>query len=135
MSDFRERFAKMLHDDYLHKQHDDLYCALCGKKGGKLALHVIEYTQDINEPLPKYFVPMSSSGGRIRGSFAVCDSCAPACKKCDLPIQTEKVMKFMKQKRKEFQGDYTLMYGNGICRHIQLGLFIKLLIKKLFHIN
>ena len=95
----RNTMAKMLHDSYLHKQHNDLYCSLCGKKGGKLALHVIEYTQDRNAPLPKYFVPMSSSGGRIRGSFPVCDECCPPCKKCNLPIDTGKVRYFMEEKK------------------------------------
>lgn len=135
MADFRESMANMLHDSYIHKQHDDLYCAVCGKKGGKLALHVIEYSQDQYKPLPQYFVPMSASRGIIRGSFAVCDECAPPCKRCKLPIYTDKITNFFNEKSKELQGNGSLRCGNGICQHIQWGSLFKSLIKKIFHIK
>ena len=131
----RAVLAKRLHEATLHKQHDDLYCAICGKKGGNLALSVIKYTQDRNAPFPQYFVPQSASGGIVRGCFPVCDRCAPPCKKCNLPRYTDKIKKLMEEKKKELHGDYTLMLSYGVCNHIQWGLFFKYLIKKILHIH
>lgn len=133
MKDFRSTFSQMLKEDYKHHDHDDLYCGICGKKGGKLALHVIEYTQDQYEPFPKYFVPMSASFGRVRGCFPVCDKCCPPCKKCNLPRYTENINNFIKKKNKELKGNYTLMEGCGVCQHIQWKLFFKYLFKRIFH--
>lgn len=134
-SKLKGKMAEMLRAGDFHQQHDDLHCAICGRKGRKLALEVIKYTQDENKPFPKYFVPMSASFGRVRGCFPVCDKCCPPCKKCNLPRYTENINNFIEKKKKELQGDYTLMEGSGICRHIQWKLFFKYLFKKIFHIH
>lgn len=127
----RREIAKDLHEAFKFHQHDDLYCAICGKKGGKLALGAIKYSQDKNEPLPKFFVPQSESGGRLRGCFPVCDKCCPICKKCGLPIiHTDKVYSFLTQKKEELKENYKfLMIYAGVCHDIQWHLFFKDLIK------
>lgn len=135
IKEIKAGIAKQLHESALHAQHDDLHCAICGKKGGKLALESIRYTQNRNDPLPEYFVPMSASDGIIRGCFPVCDKCAPPCKKCGLPMYTEKKHEFMGKKKQELQGDYTLMLGYGNCNHFPWRYILKRMIKDLFHIR
>ncbi len=92
MNDMREQLRQELLDSYKHRIEKDCACAICGKANVPLAFHMLEASFNEGDNLPESFVPMSASRGRIRGSYPICTSCAPACKKCQLPIPTEKVM-------------------------------------------
>jgi len=92
MNDFRDQLRQGLLDSYKHRIEKDCACAICGKANAPLAFHMLESSFNEGEKLPQSFVPMSSSRGRVRGSYPICTCCAPACKKCQLPIPTEKVM-------------------------------------------
>lgn len=121
-SDIRTEIRKGLIESYKPKTHQGLKCSVCGSEGKYLALHVLEKSINEGDGYPVDFVPMSSSRGRVRGSFPVCVSCAPQCKKCHLPTLTEKVLEFG-----HLNAAHT---GQGVCQHIQWGLFLTALIKK-----
>ncbi|MDN7138601.1 hypothetical protein J6J34_10295 [Pseudidiomarina sp. 1ASP75-14] len=127
MSDFREQLRQGLLDSYKHRIEKGCACAICGKEKLPLAFHILEASFSEGEKLPKSFVPMSSSRGRVRGSYPICFSCAPACKKCQLPIPTEKVM--------EFGHKLHAQTGNGICQHVQMRLLLSAIFKRLFKIG
>lgn len=124
MSDFRERLRQSLLDSYKHRIEKDFACAICGKTNSPLAFHMLEASFNEGHNLPSSFVPMSSSRGRVRGSYPICSFCAPECKKCQLPIPTEKVM--------ELGQKLHARTGNGICQHFQMGIFFSAIFKRLF---
>ena len=128
MSDFRGQLRQGLLDSYKHRVADGNACAKCGKTDAPLAFHVLEASFNEGEALPQSFVSMSSSNGRIRGSYPICSSCAPPCKKCQVPVPTEKVL--------EFGSKLNAQTGNGLCgEHIYFGLFFLALFKRLFNIG
>jgi hypothetical protein len=127
MSDFRDQLRQSLLDSYKHKIEKDCACAMCGKTNTPLAFHMLEASFNEGEKLPKSFVPMSSSRGRVRGSYPICSSCAPACKKCQLPIPTEKIM--------ELRMTLHAKTANGICQHVHMGLLFCAIFKRLFKIG
>jgi len=124
MSDLREQLRQGLIDSFKHRIENGCACALCGNTALPLAFHMLEASFNDGAELPDNFVPMSSSMGRTRGSYPICNSCAPACKKCQLPIPTEKVL--------ELGHELNAKTGNGICQDIQIGLLFSALLKRLF---
>lgn len=128
----RLNLAKGLKESFLHRYIENTPCAICGELNLKLATHVLQYAQAQNETLPDGFLPMSASGGTIRGCFPICEKCAPPCKRCNLPLPTRKVKEFFKTKKSELSGDIALYYGNGVCREFNLKLFIEAIIDKAF---
>ncbi len=127
MRDFRDKLRQGLLESYKHRTIDACHCSLCGKANTPLAFHMLEASFDEGAKLPTSFVPMSASRGRIRGSYPICNSCAPACKKCQLPVPTEKVM--------EHGHKLNANTGNGICQHIQIGLLFSAVFKRLFGVG
>jgi len=123
----REKIRQALLDSYKHRIEKDCACALCGKENIPLAFHILESSFDEGSKMPLFFVPMSSSRGRVRGSYPICNSCAPACNKCQLPIPTDKVMEFGYKLRVET--------ANGICQHIQMRLLLLAIFKRVFRIG
>ena len=105
--DLRSEIAQQLKKDYMHRDADDAHCAMCGASDKPLACHVIEKSVSEKNTLPDGFVPLSHSRGFYRGSFPLCLKCAPACKKCSLPILRKNTMLFAKKL------DATI--GNGFC--------------------
>lgn len=127
MGDFRDELRQGLLDSHKHRIEKECSCSICGKANIPLAFHVLEASFDEGSTLPTSFVPMSASRGRIRGSYPICNFCAPACKKCQLPVPTEKVME---------QGHkLNANTGNGICQHLQMGLLFSAVFKRLFKIG
>ena len=124
MDDLRDQLRKELLDSYKHRIVSDCSCAICGKTNSPLAFHVLEESFNEDDALPISFVKMSSSRGRVRGSYPVCNSCAPGCKKCQLPITTEKVM--------EYSNKFNIRYGNGMCQHMQIGILFSSILKRIF---
>lgn len=127
MNDFRNQLRKDLFESYKHRIIKDCACTICERADTPLAFHILETSFGEGETLPSSFVPMSASRGRVRGSYPICDSCAPACKKCQLPIPTEKIM--------ELGFKLHAQTGNGICQHIQMRLLFSGLFKRLFKIG
>jgi hypothetical protein len=127
MGDFRDQLRQGLLDSYKHRIENGCSCSICGKANIPLAFHMLEASFDEGAKLPTSFVPMSASRGRIRGSYPICNSCAPACEKCQLPLPTEKVM--------EHGHKLNANTGNGICQHIQMGLLFSAIFKRLFKIG
>ena len=127
MNDLREQLRQGLLDSYKHRIEKDCACAICGKANTPLAFHMLEASFNEGDKLPQSFIPMSSSRGRVRGSYPICISCAPACNKCQLPIPTEKVM--------ELGYKLHAQTANGICQHVQIGLLFTAIFKRLFRIG
>jgi hypothetical protein len=127
MSDLREQLRKDLIESYRHRAAGDAACALCGNTTRPLAFHMLEASFSEGNQTPDGFVPMSASRGRVSGSFPICNVCSPPCKKCGLPVPTEKVL--------ELGYRLKARSGNGVCQHIQFGLFLSAILKRLFGIG
>ena len=94
---------------------------MCGGKQRAVAMHVVKYAQSESDSLPAGFVPQSSSYGTIRGGFPLCDTCAPACPKCQMPVPTKKVKAFYDDLKKNLHSpDTPVLWGNGKCAHLWL---------------
>jgi hypothetical protein len=117
---------------YRPRNESGVSCACCSRQGVLLSFHAIEYYQDEALPLPKSFVPMSQSRGSIRGSFPICIICAPPCRKCGLPKDTETLLEFYDALDKsDIPGQ--IVGGNGRCKHLHASLFLHALIKRIFY--
>jgi hypothetical protein len=127
MNELKDTLRQGLLESFKPRISEDSACALCGKTNAPLAFHMLESSYNEGDNLPKSFVPMSASRGRVRGSFPICTSCAPACKKCQLPIPTEKVL--------ELGHMLHAKTGNGICQHVQMKLLFSVMLKRLFKIG
>lgn len=122
----RQVFAGMasaLYNSYLHQHRGNNRCAICGDVKGPLAFHVLEKSYKQGEDTCPGFVPMSEHAGRLSGVFPVCIRCSPACRKCGLPILTERVT--------EFGISIGAHGGCGVCEHMHWNLFIEVLRKRL----
>ena len=127
MSNLREELRQGLIASYKHRQASGAQCALCGDHSRPLAFHILEASFPEGSSTPAGFVPMSASMGRLRGSYPICSKCAPACKKCGLPIPTEKAL--------ELGHKLKAATGNGICQDMQFGLFVQAIFKRIFGIG
>lgn len=124
-NDPRQAIRDALLQSYLHRNAEGCVCALCGAQDRQLAFHLLEMSIIESEPLPSGFVPMAHSRGCVRGSFPVCDKCAPPCKSCHLPIRTPAVGTYC--------GAAHARLGLGYCReHMHWRYLLAALIKKLF---
>ena len=87
---------------------------------GLLAMHVLKFAQSESDPLPPGFVPMSASGGTVRGAFPVCNTCVPACPKCCLPEVNSTVRAIHARLGSQLpNAGAVLMLGNGVCKHFK----------------
>lgn len=127
MSSLKDQLRQGLLDSYKHRIDKDCSCAICGKTKVPLAFHVLEAEFNEGVTLSRGFVPMSASRGRIRGSYPLCDSCAPPCRKCNLPIPTERVL--------DYGHNIGASNGNGICQHIKFGQFFLAITKRIFKLG
>jgi hypothetical protein len=115
--------AKVLHKSYLHQNRGDAACAICGATAMPLAFHVLERSYVQGEAEARGFIPMSEYMNRISGVFPVCIKCSPACRKCSLPIWTERVI--------EFGINVDAHKGGGVCEHMHFTVFIEVIWKRL----
>jgi hypothetical protein len=127
MSTLREQLRKALLASYTHRFSEGTSCALCGASSRPLAFHMLEASIYGGAQPPTGFVPMAGTPGRVRGSFPICTHCAPPCKKCGLPIPTEKVL--------ELRHRLKASTGVGVCQDIQWRLFAAALLKRLLGIG
>ena len=117
---YRAKIAAALTESYKHRLVEGAACIGCGGSKVRLAMHVLKFAQSDSDPLPTGFVPMSASGGTVRGAFPVCDSCAPACPKCDLPELNSTVRSIHAQLDLKLRNPgAVLMLGNGVCKHVK----------------
>ena len=116
---------------YRPKKADGVGCACCGKHGVLLSFHAIDYYQEEGRSLPRGFVSMSQSRGVIRGCFPICTKCAPTCRKCGLPKDSETLLEFFQAlSRSGLPGQ--VVGGNGRCEHMHASLFFHALVKRVF---
>jgi len=107
-SNFRQTLRDSLIQSYKHRESPGTICAICGTKDSRYAFHVIEYSE-------------YAAGNHMDGSYAICEKCAPPCKKCGLPIQTKIVIEFYKQQTSQNQQSHHLHWGVGVCdKHIRI---------------
>lgn len=124
----KSKIASQLKKDYMHRDAEKLHCSMCRISGVPLAFHVVEKLVADKSTFPDGFVPLAHSRGFYRGSFPLCAKCAPACKKCDLPIVTKAIDQFTKNKN--------AIIGNGFCRdHIHAEQLIDILNLKIASLN
>lgn len=132
-SNLFEEIRSSLQNSYLARIEHDVPCVCCGSKNLPMYFHAIEYYQDEDLELPDNFVPMSKSRGVIRGCFPICVKCARPCSKCQLPMQTEKLLeKYANLRRKYGEG---VNAGNGIDKHIHLRFLPYIIFKRIFKIG
>lgn len=123
-----EAIAQRLRSAFMHRMSKDISCARCGDNSRPVAFHILEKWYSPNAATPKGFVPMSASLGTVRGSFPICDRCAPPCSKCYLPVPSERVI--------EFGLSIGANIGNGLCHdHIHWVNFIQVIFKRAFKIG
>jgi hypothetical protein len=127
MDDIIANLNQMLDESYKHRNAENCVCSLCGKSDGLMAFDVMRDSFKIGEELPQDFVPTSLSNGYIRGSYPVCISCAPSCKKCGLPKLSDKILEFCHKR------DASI--GRGVCNHLQVRLVFVAIFKKMFKLG
>ena len=119
----REGMRTLLLQSYLHRRENECACAMCGRRDAPLAFHVIErsFDNDAHDiPYEQGFVQFQSSAGYIRGAFPLCTTCAPPCRKCNLPTEPPSVHSFAKK----VQGKI----GLGICsEHIRWYMVVEVI--------
>lgn len=107
-ADQRAVLSNMLKESYKHRGAKDTKCAICGKKNGKFAFHVIEFS-------------IYEQNGHLDGSYPLCEVCAPPCKKCGIPQINKKVKSFFAKINAEKKPNESIRWGVGICtEHISL---------------
>jgi hypothetical protein len=117
---FRAKIAAALNESYKHRSVEGVACVGCGGTKGLLAMHVLKFAQSESDPLPPGFVPMSASGGTVRGAFPVCNTCVPACPKCGLPEVNSTIRAIRAQLGSQLpNAGSVLMLGNGVCKHFK----------------
>jgi hypothetical protein len=115
-----EAFRQALEESYRHRLVEGARCALCGSRRVPLAMHVIEFAQPDDQPLLlETMIPMSRSRGSIRGSLGLCDTCAPPCEQCQLPVISKNVLDLLVRLEalRSNSRDYYFGLGNGVCEH------------------
>lgn len=132
-NDHRDSMREMLLDSYKPRESANVACVICGQKGKPLSFHAIRYYQDERDALPERFVPLSASRGTIRGCFPVCTACARPCRKCGLPILSEKLEEYFVAAKCKFKASINI--GSGVCEHMHMSLLVQALFKRLFRIG
>lgn len=154
MSELKEsmqRMRQLIFEGQKHLIEKDRACVICGKTNVPLAFEMLDRSETGEEkvvPLKRLMLDDSHSvlySGAVYGKDAypddsvpteltvrepvyisnpVCISCAPACKKCELPIATEKV--------KEYSNKKDISLGSGRCQHMQIGILFSSIHKRVF---
>jgi hypothetical protein len=111
----RDTMRKMAEDGQKFMPVPECNCISCGKKVTQAALNLIWYYDDPGAvPLPGGITKSIGQGAKSVVQFAVCDTCAPECKKCHLPIKTEAVHDASRRVSRQLGIDVSGFPG---CRH------------------
>ena len=68
------------------------------------------------------------------GSLPICTQCAPACKKCGLPLPTENVLDYL-ESLKRGRDSKSIRAGLGYCQDFHSGLLLQALWKRIFRLG
>ena len=123
----RAEMSKLMNASYEHRIIDGCVCALCGRAKLPLSLNILVGAFEDGETTPDKFVRTSTSMGYTHGGYPICNICAPTCKKCKLPIPTQKVLTYGETIGADI--------GNGICRDIHLSQLFMVIFCRIFKIG
>ena len=121
--DMREQMRKMAEDSQRFMVVEDCTCFACGRSTDRVALNLIwYYATPTVTPIDGGILKPIAGGEKAVVQFPICNTCAPPCKKCQLPRKTkvvrqagERVSKLLGRKVSGFPG----------CRHAHiLGLVL-----------
>lgn len=138
LSELKNSLKAGLSDAYKPRQVENASCAICGNTTGPFSLHLIEY--DVQGPESvETGVPMSrrqrgKTTENTRGSLPICTKCAPACKKCGLPLPTEKVLDYL-ESLKRGSDSRSIRAGLGYCQDFHFGFLLQALWKRIFRLG
>jgi len=82
----REQLGAALKEEFKHHESRGRVCAKCGADERRLATHVAVFLDGNPGVDPRSWVPQATSYAPARGGVAVCDGCAPPCRKCEQPV-------------------------------------------------
>lgn len=128
----RETLRDILLDSYRPRAAEGTQCSRCGDTQGPFSFHVLEFSADLDRVPEKGVVMAKSDVGEragARGSFPLCTRCVPVCRKCGLPVPTERVLEFGFTLKRSLPGVFVAS-GRGVCEHIRWGLFLVALVKR-----
>lgn len=110
----RQQMGEMLHEEFKHHTLAGLVCAKCGAENRPLATHVATSLEGNPGLDPRAWVPQRTSYAPDRGGLALCDKCAPPCRKCQLPVVEGAIARWLK-------GIPAFKPANGICtKHFRI---------------
>lgn len=115
---FRDTIKKMAEDSEKFLPVPECHCISCGRAIDRAALNLIWYYDEPDaKPLPGGIAKPIGRGSMTLVQFPICETCAPPCKKCDLPIRTRAVRQASQRVSRQLGRDVRGMPG---CRHIHL---------------
>jgi hypothetical protein len=124
-TDWRSGIREQLLKESEHKDMPGKSCTRCGKSGRPMAFHIFQCATTESVTPPVWFIPVSASGGTLRGRTPICDRCAPPCKKCRQPIPTKRVLSMKSRLLAELPPGSVVLVGNGICKdHMHLSAIL-----------
>lgn len=115
---WRTSIANSIYESHKHRKPDGTPCSICGVSTRAVASHIIKFCQD-EEITDEY----GTHHALVSGGYPICDVCAPACSKCQLPIVTSEVKKLFKKIEKEAEekeAGSVISWGIGRCEHIRI---------------
>mgnify|MGYP003666428369 CR=1 FL=1 len=114
----RSEIRKALLEDSKHRHTAPVHCACCGELSERVATEMLWYYSTPGESTPEftYAQPMGS-GDMCRVRFAICDKCAPDCKKCKQPKRSKKLKAYQSKVAKQIG---RTPKGQGFCRCFKL---------------
>lgn len=111
----RDTMRKMAEDGQKFMLVPECNCISCGQKITRAALNLIWYYDEPGAaPLPGGIAKLIGQGSKMVVQFPVCDTCAPECKKCHLPIKTKAVVDASRRVSRQLGRDVSGFPG---CRH------------------
>ena len=110
----RQNLGSALREESKHHEPDGRVCAKCGAEDRPLATHVSTFLDGNPGVDPRSWVPQATSYAPDRGGIALCNKCAPPCRKCQQPVLAGATRKWLKS-----QPGFKL--ANGYCsEHIRI---------------
>lgn len=92
----RQQLGDMLREEFKHHMHAGMVCARCGAQNRPLATHVGVFLSGNPGVDPQSWVPQATSYAPERGGVALCDRCAPPCRKCQQPVLNRAMVNWLK---------------------------------------
>lgn len=113
IENLRRELGSALRKEFEHHEPNGGVCAKCGAEDRPLAVHICTFLNGNPGVNPRSWVPQATSYAPDRGSIALCNKCAPPCRKCQQPILAGATKKWLMS-----QPGFTP--ANGYCsKHIR----------------